>query len=66
MRELHCEMVDTCRADVTHVDDKGYVYCKAHGLDRKAYRPCRQLRPAEIRKLINGETISYRAKRRGV
>jgi hypothetical protein len=51
---LACDMEKDCAAPVTHVDEKGYVYCAPHGVERKAYRRCRKLRPYELRSLRTG------------
>lgn len=57
---LHCDMATDCAASVTHIDNKGYVYCAKHGVRRKASGvPCRQLQPTEKQKLESGETVSY-------
>ncbi len=56
---LKCDMMEACAATVTHIDEKGFVYCTGHGDQRKAHRRCRKLRPAEIKKLTAGQTISY-------
>lgn len=58
-RTLKCDMLVACKAPVTHVDNKGYVYCTGHGEDRKLHLPCRKLRTSEITKLTNGLTIKY-------
>lgn len=58
-RVLKCDMLVACKAPVTHVDNKGYVYCASHGEHRKLSVPCRALRPNEITKLTNGQTIKY-------
>ncbi len=59
MTKLKCDMLVACKAPVTHVDNKGYVYCAGHGEQRRAACPCRALRPNEITKLTNGQTIKY-------
>lgn len=57
---LKCDMLVACKADVTHVDNKGYAYCTSHGERRRSHGiPCRALRPSEITKLTNGQTIKY-------
>ena len=56
---LKCDMHTECEEPVTHIDDKGYVYCEVHGEERKAYRRCRKLRVAEVIKLERGETTRY-------
>jgi hypothetical protein len=41
------------------IDQDGYVYCEPHGMRRRnGGRPCRKLRPAEVRKLARGERIT--------
>lgn len=54
---ITCDMVRDCAAPVTHIDDKGYVYCTPHGEQRQSFRPCRKLRPHELRQLERGEPI---------
>jgi hypothetical protein len=56
-RVLKCDMLRTCEAPVTHIDDKGFIYCASHGQDRKAHCRCRKLKPAEIKKLKLGGTV---------
>lgn len=59
---LKCAMgLGECSGEVTHIDDKGYVYCTGHGERRRCdgVRKCRALRPAEITKLTIGQTIKY-------
>lgn len=54
---LECEMENGCAAPVTMIDNKGYIYCTEHGLKRRDYRPCRQLRKHEINRLKRGERL---------
>jgi len=59
---LKCAMgLGACSGEVTHIDDKGYVYCTGHGERRRCdgVRQCRTLRPFEITKLTDGLTIKY-------
>lgn len=57
---LRCDMDKACTADVSHVDHKGYVYCAAHGVQRKTSGiRCRKLTATEIRKLAASEPITY-------
>jgi hypothetical protein len=61
IRILKCDMTATCADAVTHVDHKGYVYCGAHGVARRASGiPCRKLLVREIAALVAGNPISYR------
>lgn len=56
---LLCDRDRSCCAPVTHIDQKGFVYCTNHGLSRRSCGiPCRKLRDYEIRKLGRGETLS--------
>jgi hypothetical protein len=52
-------MTDKCTEPVTHIDDKGYIYCSHHGLYRRFYRRCRKLRPHEMRRLQRGELVKH-------
>lgn len=54
---LACDGEAGCCAPVTHIDNKGYIYCEGHGLARRTYRPCRKLRPHELRTLRRGEPV---------
>lgn len=57
-RALKCDMGKDCREQVTHIDAKGYIYCRKHGVSRKASGVrCRQLKPAEIKTLGAGEPL---------
>jgi hypothetical protein len=55
---LTCDMEKDCKAPVTYIDIKGYVYCAAHGVQRQSYQRCRKLRPAELKRLQAGGTVS--------
>lgn len=57
-RKLKCDMDKDCTKEVSHIDHKGYIYCTEHGLYRKCWGTnCRKLRPHELKRLINGETV---------
>lgn len=59
---MQCEMSDDCKAPVTMLESKGYVYCTEHGLDRRESNRgrshVRKLRPHELRKLERGEVLA--------
>lgn len=55
--ELRCEMKDDCTAEVTMIDDNGYIYCESHGLSRRSWRPCRKLRAYELKALKRGGLV---------
>jgi len=57
MTILRCDMERDCQKPVTHIDSKGYVYCREHGIQRQSYQRCRQLRPAELTRLQAGEPL---------
>jgi hypothetical protein len=53
-----CQMHAGCTEPVTHLDKSGFLYCTTHGLQRRASRPCRKLRPHELTRLANGGQIT--------
>jgi hypothetical protein len=56
--ELQCDMRQDCRSPVTMLDNKGFIYCAPHGLQRRGHgTPCRKLTPSEVRRLKRGEPI---------
>lgn len=55
---LRCDMDLSCRADITHIDDNGFIYCTSHGIQRRDWRPCRKLRPHELARLRRGEVLA--------
>lgn len=57
-KQVRCDMTNDCEAPVTHIDNKGFVYCTDHGISRRYYHPCRKLRPHELKKLQRGEPIA--------
>jgi hypothetical protein len=63
MKTLQCEMKDDCKAPVTHVEEKGYIYCTEHAIQRRTgvgWRN-RKLRPWELRMLrAGGQVPSYK------
>lgn len=54
---LQCAMKDSCRAPVSHIDAKGFVYCEEHGRQRKSTVSCRQLTSKELRDLKSGKPV---------
>lgn len=55
---LTCDMRDDCTEAVTMLDSAGFVYCTAHGLDRRTYEPCRKLRGWELRRILRGAALN--------
>jgi hypothetical protein len=56
--KLVCDMEKNCSEPVTHIDNKGFVYCSKHAVRRKASVPTRAIKPAELKKLEKHEPIS--------
>lgn len=58
---MTCEMEKDCKMPVTHIGNKGWVYCKEHGIYRRVYghESTRQMRAWEITRLNAGMIISY-------
>lgn len=54
---LACDMGHGCEAEVTHIDDHGFVYCARHGEQRKRWRRCRKLRTHELNRLKRGQQV---------
>lgn len=54
---LTCDMVKGCVSPITHIDIKGYVYCRQHGISRKDTCRCRQLTSKELQTLKSGEPL---------
>lgn len=57
-RKLTCDMERDCKQAVTHIDEKGFVYCHSHGVQRKTYCRCRMLQPKELKQLQAGVPLA--------
>lgn len=59
---VQCEMSNDCPAEVTHVEDKGYIYCTEHANDRRSWNPrVRKMRAWERRWIAAGKVLpTYR------
>jgi hypothetical protein len=58
-RVLKCDMSKTCEEPVTHLDEKGFVYCTKHGIQRRGSgHRCRKLSPSELGQLKRGEALA--------
>lgn len=55
--KLRCDMKSTCESPVTHLDEKGYVYCSEHGQIRKFTMRCRKLEAGEVKHLESGKPL---------
>lgn len=55
--KLQCDMKDSCTSPITHIGEKGYVYCAEHKDDRKGIERCRKLRKWELKLLESGQLV---------
>jgi hypothetical protein len=53
-----CEMSADCKEPVTHIDNSGFIYCTAHGIARRDWKPCRKLRPHELNRIRRGQQVT--------
>ncbi len=49
-----CDMRDECKNPVTHVGDKGWIYCAEHARGRQGWERTRQMRKWELDILKTG------------
>lgn len=60
MRVLECAGTNwgPCRGGITHLDEKGYVYCTGHGqYRREGSVKCRKLAAWELKRLQSGKPL---------
>ena len=50
---LRCDMVAGCENPITHIGEKGYIYCADHVGRRGGVERCRRLTAAEKRELLD-------------
>ena len=56
-----CDMTNECTNAVTHIGEKGYVYCAEHAPERRGYERTRRMRVWERKLIEAGEPLpSYR------
>jgi hypothetical protein len=57
---LQCDMELDCTESITHLDEKGFIYCHEHGVQRQegGWKRCRKLRPLELNRLRRGEQVA--------
>jgi len=61
MSEITCDMRKDCQEPVTHIGEKGYVYCAKHAVDRRYVERTRKMRVWELQWLAKGKALpSYR------
>jgi len=62
---MKCDMTKDCTNQVTHIGEKGYVYCADHAWERRqsGYERTRRMRGWELNLIRNGKPLpSYRLK----
>lgn len=65
LRKLTCDMTNDCTERVTHLGEKGFVYCSNHAPQRQGWERTRKLRAWEIKELLAGRRLkSYTYKAR--
>lgn len=52
-----CDGRKECPEPIAYIDHKGWVYCTSHGQHFQASRPCRKLRPHELRRILSGQPV---------
>lgn len=57
METLHCDMREDCASPVSHIGEKGYVYCAACAQLRGYRERCRRLRAFELTLLAAGTPL---------
>lgn len=55
---LRCDMDYECRKAPSMIDKNGFIYCAEHGIERRDWKPCRKLRPHELRRIARGEQVA--------
>jgi hypothetical protein len=64
---MQCAMRDECRQPVTHIGEKGYVYCAEDAERRRqsGYERTRRMRVWELQLIANGQPLpSYTPQRK--
>jgi hypothetical protein len=51
-------MPGKCTDHVTHIDEKGFVYCNTHGMHRQGVMRCRKLKAKELGQLESGKPLT--------
>ncbi len=61
MAKLKCDMHERCKMRITHIGEKGYIYCLSGAEQRRGWERVRKLRVWELRLLERGEQVpSYK------
>jgi hypothetical protein len=60
---MTCDMTKSCTAPVTHIGEKGYIYCTEHAIERRRYvgEHTRKMRAWELKLIEAGKSLpSYK------
>jgi hypothetical protein len=60
MRQLCCDMTKDCPNPISHMGERGWLYCSQHAPLRAGFERCRKLRKWEVSRLESGHSISYK------
>jgi hypothetical protein len=57
--DFQCDWRHDCKAEVTHIGNKGYLYCAQHAIGRRnsGYERTRKMTNAELKALHAGEAL---------
>ena len=56
---LQCDMRSGCGNAVTHIGEKGYIYCAECATLRRGVERCRRMRPFERHLLFAGHALPF-------
>jgi hypothetical protein len=56
-KKLQCEMRHECTNDVTHVGERGFIYCAEDSVFRRGFERCRKMQPWELALLVAGKSL---------
>lgn len=57
-KRIQCEMRADCPDPATHIEEKGFVYCSGHAIQRRSDgHRCRKMRPWELRLVETGKPL---------
>lgn len=56
---MQCDMKNECTQTVTHIGEKGYIYCAEHAIERRVYvgEHTRKMRKWEIDLIKSGKPL---------
>jgi len=57
IKELKCDGVKDCPHRVSHIDEKGFIYCKQCGFARKQSVRCRTMTPRELIQIKSNQPL---------